>query len=1017
MIEVLKASAGAGKTHRLTGEYMELLFSKPYAYRHILAVTFTNKATDEMKQRILEQLHLLSQPGEKSDYLERIMKFTGKDEAWVRKGAKEILVSILHDYTSFRVSTIDKFFQLVMRSFARELGRMATYNVELDRDGVLMRAVDKMFAQLDEPQNQKLLEWLIDYSLEAVDKGSSWNVKGEILKLGNQIFSEEFKLAKEKGARSFEDISIDEVARLKGNLKDIASGFEKELVELADMALKCIADGGLTPSDFKGGNARSPFKYFEKVRGMVKGKGAVVPPAATFMALYDNRENWHTGKKCPDEIGAVYPALNEIIGKTVALFENGYRSYATAMVLLSNVNVLGILNDIYAKVLEYCREKNIILLSESTELLGRIIDGSDTPFVYEKIGAKLDHYMLDEFQDTSSLQWRNFYPLLQNSLAEGNRNLMVGDVKQSIYRWRGSDWKILKEDIYSQFREDELNDETLEFNYRSCTNIVEFNNRFFEYCAREAQGLVALGGTDIVDVYSGQQQKVPQSRMEQKGYVEVDFIDAQEDDFYGLAVELLPSKIESLLQGGYSRKDIAVLVRTGREGNMVAEKLLESGYDVISSDSLYVASSKAVQKVVNVLREIDNPQSDSLRIMRMFQSIPEVEHISHYSLYQMCEAIVRESLIGEEKEDVAYLQAFLDLVLEFTNSKGTNIAQFIKWWDESGVKCTISAPEDMDAIRVMTIHKSKGLGFNVVIIPFLKENLDHKPLMSPTLWSGYEGIPVPVKYGKVLLDTYFEDEYRKERTAACIDALNTVYVAFTRAKSEMIVFAPVPKVKKSGESSIEAVSDMLYNYCRDVCGLDKEGNMVLGESGCSRKGELQSGKLKLEGVFQYGLMEKRSRTAAQSGSLQGGETIREHGIAMHYVFSLVEYVEDVAQAVRRACAEGVAGCSENELMEMVESKIASVEEYGWFSKGYSVFNECSILTPAGEEKRPDRVLVKDGTAIVIDYKFGAYSSEDTAQLGGYKRQVSRYKELLTSMGYTNVEGYLWYLSADKVISV
>lgn len=238
MIEVLKASAGAGKTHRLTGEYIELLFSKDYAFKNILAVTFTNKATDEMKQRILEELHKLSQPEVKSDYLERIMELTGKDEIQVRQQAKEILVSILHDYTSFRVSTIDKFFQLVMRSFARELGKMATYNVELDQYSVLARAVDKMFAQLDDPKNRKLLEWLIDYSLEAVDKGSSWNVKGEILNLGSQIFSEEFKLAKEECSRNFEEISIDEVAGMKNALKAQVEGFEKDLASLAMEGLK-----------------------------------------------------------------------------------------------------------------------------------------------------------------------------------------------------------------------------------------------------------------------------------------------------------------------------------------------------------------------------------------------------------------------------------------------------------------------------------------------------------------------------------------------------------------------------------------------------------------------------------------------------------------------------------------------------------------------------------------------------------------------------------------------------------
>ena len=400
--------------------------------------------------------------------------------AWVRKGAKEILVSILHDYTSFRVSTIDKFFQLVMRSFARELGRMATYNVELDKDGVLMRAVDKMFAQLDEPHNAKLLEWLIDYSLDAVDRGSSWNVKGEILKLGNQIFSEEFKLAKEKGEKNFEEITIDEVARLKSTLKERAAGFRKDLAALAEEGYRCIHNAGMSEADFKGGS-RSPFFYFSKMKDVAKRKGDVIPPTATFIALYDNIGKWYTGKKCPAEIESVYGELNEIVGKILNLFENGYRGYVTALVLLSNVNVLGILNDIYAKVVEYCREKNIILLSESTELLGKIIDGSDTPFVYEKIGARLDHYMLDEFQDTSSLQWRNFYPLLTNSIGDGKRNLIVGDVKQSIYRWRGSDWEILKDGIYRQFREDQLKEETLEFNYRSTVEVIKFNNSFFEY--------------------------------------------------------------------------------------------------------------------------------------------------------------------------------------------------------------------------------------------------------------------------------------------------------------------------------------------------------------------------------------------------------------------------------------------------------------------------------------------------------------------------------------------------------
>lgn len=1014
MLDIYKASAGAGKTHRLTGEYIKLLFGEPYAYRHILAVTFTNKATDEMKQRILQELYKLSRAGISSDYLQMIMEHTGLDEHGVRESAREILISILHDYTSFRVSTIDKFFQMVMRSFARELGKMSTYNVELDRESALSMGVDRMFSELDDPKNRRLLEWLIDYSLDAVDKGNSWNVRGEILRLGNQLFSEDFKLVMEKCRKGDGNATIDDVARLKGELKRIADVFEKGAVALAEKGLEVVAGAGLELEDFKGGS-RTPFNYLAKTVNM---KGGVMPPGTSFCDLYDNMEKWYSGKRCPAAIEGVYSELNGIVGKILDHFEKGYREYASACAVLANVNVLGILNDIYERVQEYCREKNVILLSESAQLLNRIIDGSDTPFVYEKIGAWIDHYMLDEFQDTSSLQWRNFYPLLRESLDNGKGNLVVGDVKQSIYRWRGSDWKILGEGINSQFSEEELHEEPLDTNYRSGKNIVEFNNRFFRYCAEKAQVLYDgdMDGGTIRKIYDGFQQKVSEKGLESPGCVEVEFVPDEGDGFEAKVLEVLPSKVEELLGAGYSQKDIAVLVRKGTEGNMVAQRLLECGYDIISSDSLYIGSSPAVQKVVNVLREMDNPQSDSLRILRMFQNVPHVEQMQNYSLYQLCEAIIRETLSGQEKEDVAFLQAFLDLVLDFTASHGTNIAQFVKWWDENGARCTISAPDDMDAIRIMTIHKSKGLGFNVVIIPFLTEGLDHKPLLAPNLWCSYKGHPVAVKYGKALLGTEFEEAYLEEKLCAYVDALNTVYVAFTRPKQGLVVYARETSVSKNGYATSSAVSDILFEYYREKKGEeDWDGKIMVGRHSAVEKQEKGVQKLALGNVFSTPVDQERVRMAASSGNVGESESVREHGIAMHYVFSMVEYSRDVEEAVTKACREGVSSCSKEELVELVNSKIGSVDEYGWFNDGWKVYNECSILTEQGDERRPDRVIVKGDTAVVIDYKFGAYHQGSVENM--YKRQVSRYKNLLTGMGFNNVTGYLWYISADKVISV
>ncbi len=1019
MLNIYKASAGAGKTHHLTGEYIKLLFGKPYAFKHILAVTFTNKATDEMKQRILLELYNLSAQGADSPYLQQIMDFTGKDGKWVKERAREILVSILHDYTSFRVTTIDKFFQQVMRSFAKELGRMATYNVEMDDEGVLEKAVDRMYSDLDNPQYSELLQWLIEYSLDAVEKGVSWDVKSEIKALAKQLLKENFKLAREQSGDAMDTLTLEDVSNFKGVLKGEIKAFEVTLKELCSKALACMAEHGLHTDDFKG-KGKGPFSYFGKIANFKGGK-EIPYPTGTFLQLYGNVDNWYTGKKCPAAIEGVYGELNGIIGKIIGHLEKGYSGYISAVLVNEKINVFGILNDIYARLVEYCREKNIILLSESTELLGRIIDGSDTPFVYEKIGARLDNFMLDEFQDTSLFQWRNFYPLLQNSLAMGSSNLIVGDVKQSIYRWRGSDWKILSEGLQQQFRPDEIAEGNLDENYRSGEEIVRFNNDFFRFCASCAQEIYGREEGEekgiIEMIYSDVQQKVPSVRNGKKGYVEVEFVPAA-DNLTERALEVLPDKVKDLLERGYRQKDIAVLVRKNTEGKEVADRLLECGYDIISGDSLHIASSPQVRKVVSILRGLENPAGKRVEALGIMERMPEIagaENMGGGSLYQLCENIIRSELSPQERQDTAFLQAFLDLVLDFTSNNGTDLSMFIKWWDENGVRKTISAPEDTDAITIMTIHKSKGLAFDVVIVPFLKEELGGGSNDS-ILWCSYKGLPVPVNYKKMLAASGFCSEYMDEMLYKFIDAINTVYVAFTRPRRELLVISQEPKQGKSEVSA--SMAGILYEYYKlncEKCGWGEK--IVFGEKTARPLQDAIRSGMMLSDVFRYPADPLRLKTVSQSGTIGEGESIREHGIAMHYVFSLVDYLPSVGAAVRRAVAEGASSCSEEQLLEMVTSKIESVKEYGWFDPGYTVFNECSILTPQGEERRPDRVLVKDGEAIVIDYKFGAWCQEDTSTLARYKKQVGRYKDLLTRMGYANVKGYLWYLSADKVISV
>ncbi|MBQ6870830.1 MAG: UvrD-helicase domain-containing protein [Bacteroidales bacterium] len=1026
LINVYKASAGSGKTYTLTHEYINLILKDEDAYKHLLAVTFTNKATDEMKQRILEELYKMS-----------------CDPACAeREMARNVLIRILHDYPAFSVSTIDKFFQNVMRAFARELGRMVTYGIELDSDLVRGTAVDNLFADLDKDENAELLKWLIDYSLERIDNGESWRIYNDISNLSKSLFSENFKI-KNNGVELTLQEQMAQISRLKGRIGEIISSFEKECEAIGKEAMAIMEHYGLECSDFKGG-VKSPFNILKYIS---EGNRLGEPLKPTFENCHNNLESWYAKTKKSEAgkfEGAYNGGLNDSIGKLIEWHNLHMKEYQTALCVKSNLNSLGILGYVYSYITDYCREKNVMLLSETTHLLGQIIDGSDTPFIYEKTGIWINNFMLDEFQDTSLMQWQNFVPLLFNSIASGNRNLIVGDVKQSIYRFRNSDWNILKSGIDSRFGEG-VEHRSLDVNWRSAKNIVDFNNNFFEAASQEAAAIYEPERSDaekesvkfskeIVDVYSNFRQSVPENGVT-GGYVDVTFINKEDVESADLLYDdvmtaCLLENVERLLSNGYRQRDIGVLVRWNNEGAIVAQSLVNAGYRVISADSLAVSSSASVKRVVNILKCMDDPENLSISIYSVLAdaegesaaiSAEECERLKKMPPYQMCEEIIRTHLTEEQKKDIAFLQAFLDIVMEYSVNHGSNLSAFLKWWDESGVKKSISSPEEQDAIQVMTVHKAKGLAFEAVIVPYFSCMLDHSPRKAPILWSnaagellGYDG-PLPVKYLQSLKDTLFCSDYYKEKLEVYVDNLNVAYVAFTRPKRELIILAQAPVPSKSGVMPMQSVSHILHSYferndecCRECKVLDFEGielevqKFSIGEPlPLDVKDTGDYGWFELKQRFDSPLDAGRIRTAMQSGSINDDLTLRDDGIMMHEIFEGIATLDDVEKI------------PDSSLRMQVRTMISSVEERGWFSDEWKVYRECSILRPDGQLLRPDRVIVKGNQAIVIDYKFGEFTRDNEK----YHKQVRGYMQLLMDMGFTTVSGYLWYVRESEVEQV
>lgn len=950
-LHLIKASAGSGKTHRLTGEYLKLLFSNDSGYKHILAVTFTNKATDEMKSRILEELHNLAS-GYKSDYLSSLMSEFSMIEERVRSLAKTILGNILHDYSSFSISTIDRFFQQTMRAFTREMGISGGYNVEVDGSLLLMQAIDLMLADLDKPENKSLSKWLLSFMEDQIESGKSWNIEKQVNELAKELFNEKYKSFTTEEKLNIEDKSFLEGYKLK--LTRIKNAYETELKSIGTRGVEIMSRSGIIYSDFKGGS-RSAFSRFANW-----ANGDMMGPSATFISLADNVDGWYTKSVKPEIKSAIESCynlgLNDCIKEAISHFENNI-NYLTSICILKNFYTLGILNDIKTRLQKLQQESNTLLLSDTTALLKNIISDSDTPFIYEKTGTRLKHYMIDEFQDTSAMQWDNFRPLIRESLSYNDFNLIVGDVKQSIYRWRNSDWRLLEEKVPKEFTPETIQTHILNTNWRSDAKIIEFNNSFFINAARLLQdefngSLVNIKSevfkeylsTRIIDAYTDVYQSIPDSKRSSEGLVKISFISTEDKEtkWQDNVLELLPKEIESLQDKGFKLKDIAILVRKKDEAIRVSEALLKYKedhpnskyrYDIISNEALIIGNAPSVKAAIALLRHFRNKEDATLKMLAVYEfyrfhysastNVPnrsdsfmasssgsviannntdiassdsdminpdpsivnhdlvksnpdpdpvisdpsrvnkdtsidnsdsginisdqskispapdpvssgssrvsydpslinyefpasiknKIEEISTLPLYEMIEAFFAISNDTQSEKDTAYVQAFLDIALKFSSDSSSDINNFLDWWDDKGCQKSLFSPEDQDAIRLITIHKSKGLGFGVVIMPFVDwklDNLNHnniiwcKPDIEPFSDLGV----VPISYNKNLAGTIFNEDYQEERLFTFIDNLNILYVAFTRAKHRIIAFAPKPNMKKDDKSVINPIKDV-----------------------------------------------------------------------------------------------------------------------------------------------------------------------------------------------------------------
>ena len=1023
MIEIIKASAGSGKTFTLARKYIMLLLQNEdrYAYRHILAVTFTNKATEEMKGRILKELHILATNPRKSDYYEDFVPAPYASDAALQEAAGTVLCNILHDYSAFAVSTIDTFFQQTLKAFSREIGQFASYHIELDRESLIAESVDRVLDSITEDKkDEKKLKWLTDNTVAQIKNGEGYKLDYTLKNVASRLKSEEHRTLVEKAGLN-EDViySEQELKKLSDGCKRVCDKYLAMLKASAVNVRKAFAEAGLAPEDTK---SHFMANWLDKYINL-KDPAKIQYPSDSFLANAVDVSAWFTQANSYME-GMVTSDVTSAVADFLALFGKEYDVYSTALLLKGQVYGFGIANELHNEFEALLKEKNVLSLDDSNTILKNIIDGTETPFIYEKMGVRYEHFLLDEFQDTSHVQWENFRPLLKNSIDSGFYSLIVGDVKQSIYRFRNSDWKLLRDEAPKAFGR-MVRPDTLKDNWRSFGNIIRFNNSLFKEVSelldvqygfkKNADGVVENGV--LTKIYEDVEQNI---KKDGDGSVRLTFCSREEE------LDAVLDSINAALEKGYSYKDIAVLVRWNDDGADVASHLIANKIGVVTDDSLKISSSLTVRRLVSLLASIDNPDDSMTRYLAEHLEIEIPENYS--SIIDLCEDLLGKLRRYNEEvfcSEILYVQSFMDVLREYVEKNGNSLHAFLKDWE--GNTQSISSPKVGDSVRIMTIHKSKGLDFPYVIVPFMdaiglsrQEKKWCLPAVTGTLLEGVASGVYDVTLSGKSEKTLFAQHYKDETLLQYVDNLNVVYVALTRAKECMEIISAMPE-DESGP--FKDFSQILHWYAlkhgQDLGFRQDDRSFIYGEIPQKDKGKDSDGMKSLHADFCSWPLGKRLRFKTDSSDFFNDEGLagiaasqRIKGIVLHDILAQVYVKDDLDAAVERAVVAGTLPADESgDVKALLRARIDAAYAEGWFPEDPScVMNEVELIDVEGVAWRPDRVVRVGKTVRIVDYKFGAHYSE-------YEEKLRKYSDIWRDMGYDVVSVSLWYVPTGEIIRV